>query len=256
MDSMESMNAMDSMDCMDPMDSMESMHCWGTGKFWSRFGFGFLGTLFTLEGGTSREVQKRINIAWGKFHQVWHLLRHRAASLRQRLRLFNAVVGRSLLWGAESWTLTVAEKKKIRVAQRSMLMRFVGPQLRTDEDFVSWIRRSTHAAMKAATSAGVHCWVVDHLKAKWCWPGHLTRMREYMQERLSFKSAFWRGSRWRGDYVVGGPLYSMRPLLSRAGRWSRWEDEIVHGFQQIGDGTWSAHAADKKHWNGMAQMFC
>jgi len=173
-----------------------------------REGFSLLGTCFTLEGGTSREVQKRIAIAWGKFNQIWHLLRHRAASLRQRLRLFNAVVCRSLLWGAESWTLTLAEKRKARSMQRSMLRRFAGPRRQTDEDFVSWIRRSTRAAVEAAASAGVGCWVRDHLKAKWCWAGHLAPLGEYRRD-----------------------------------------------CQQFGDGAWSAHAGDKKHWNGMAQVF-
>ena len=65
---------------------------------------------FTLSGGTTREIHNRINVAWGKFHQMWPLLKHRDASLRQRLRLFNAVVVRSLLWGSESWMLTVREK--------------------------------------------------------------------------------------------------------------------------------------------------
>ena len=218
-------------------------------------GFSLLGTFFTLEGGTSREVQKRMDIAWGKFHQIWHLLRHRSASLRQRLRLFNAVVGRSLLWGAESWTLTVAEKKKIRGMQRSMLRRFAGPRHEADEDFVSWIRRSTRAAMEAARSSGVNRWVINHLKAKLCWAGHLACMREYRQESWAFKATFWRDSRWRGEYAAGGPLYSVRPLRSRAGRWSRWEDEIVHGYQQFGDDAWSLHAGDRKRWNGMAQVF-
>jgi len=217
-------------------------------------GFLLLGTRFTLEGGTSREVQKRIGIAWGKFHQIWHLLRHRSASLRQRLRLFNAVVGRSLLWGAESWTLTMAEKRKIRGMQRSMLRRFAGPRRQPDEDFVVWIRRATRAAIEAATSAGVNCWVIDHLKAKWCWAGHLARMGDYRENSWAYKATFWRDSAWKSEYVAG-PLYSMRPLRSRAGRWGRWEDELVQGFQQFGDGAWHAHAGDKKSWNDMAPAF-
>jgi hypothetical protein len=160
-----------------------------------------------------------------------------------------------LLWGAESWTLTAAEKRKIRSMQRSMLRRFAGPRRQTDEDFVVWIRRSTRAAIEAATSAGVGCWVRDHLKAKWCWAGHLTRMREYRRESWAFKATFWRDSRWRDEYAAGGPWYSGRPLRSRAGHWSRWEDELVRGYQQFGDGAWFEHAGDKKHWNSLAQAF-
>ena len=126
---------------------------------------------------------------------------------------------------------------------------------RTDEDFCPWIRRSTRAAIEAVASAGVRCWVRDHLKAKWCWAGHLARLGEYRKDSWAFKATFWRDSGWRGEHAPGGPYYSMRPLRSRAGHWSRWEDEIVRGYQQFGDGAWSAHAGDKKHWNGMAQVF-
>ena len=99
-------------------------------------GFDSLGTDFTLEGGTSSELQGRIDIAWGKSHQLWHLLKRRDATLKQPLRLFNAVVGRFLLWGVASWTLTVAEKRRVQSLQRSMLRRFAWPKRQADEDFL------------------------------------------------------------------------------------------------------------------------
>ena len=138
-------------------------------------GFTLLGTLYTLTGGTKAEVKHRIKVAWGKFYQIWPLLRHRASSLKQRIRLFNAVVGRSLLWGSESWTLTVAEKKKLRAVERSMLRRFAGPSRRTGEDWVPWVRRATRVAEEAAKAAGVKSWVHQHLLAKWRWAGHVAR---------------------------------------------------------------------------------
>ena len=218
-------------------------------------GFDLLGTTYTLEGGTSRELQRRISIAWGKFHQIWHLLRHRSASLRQRLRLFNAVVGRSLLWGAESWTLTVTEKKRIRSMQRSMLRRFAGPRRQTDEDFLTWIRRSTRAAVEAAAAAGVRCWVKEHLRAKWSWAGHLGRMGQYRPTSWAFRSTFWRDAAWKRDFDRGQLLHSVRPLRSRAGRWNRWEDEIVRGSRQLDVETWASKCTDKKWWDENALAF-
>lgn len=96
-------------------------------------GFSLLGTKFTLKGGTREEVKTRIRIAWRKFHQIWPLLKHRGSGLLQRIRLFNAVVGRSLLWGCESWTLSVAEKQKLRAVERSMLRKFAAPHRTTGE---------------------------------------------------------------------------------------------------------------------------
>ena len=219
-------------------------------------GFSLLGAAFTLEGGTSREVKKRIDIAWGKFHQIWHLLRRRSASLRRRLRLFNAVVGRSFLWGAESWTLTAVEKRRIRSMQRAMLRRFAGPRRLPEEDFIPWIRRSTKIATEAATSAGVNCWVEDHLRSKWRWAGHLARMREYRPDSWAVKATFWRDSAWKADYGPGGRLFHVRPLRARAGRWNRWEDEIAEHYHRMHPGAWTDMANDKEAWNEMCSSFC
>jgi hypothetical protein len=54
-------------------------------------GFPVLGTNFTLHGRTSREIQLRISAAWGKFHQLWHLLKRRDTNAQKRLRLFDIV---------------------------------------------------------------------------------------------------------------------------------------------------------------------
>ena len=190
-----------------------------------------------------------------KFHQIWHLLKRREASLKQRLRLFNAVVGRSLLWGAESWTLTVAEKRRVRSLQRSMLRRFAGPKRQADEDFLVWIRRSTRAAVLAAESAGVRCWRIEHPRAKWSWAGHLARMGGYRAHSWAYKTTFWRDAAWKENYSRGTFLFSTRPLRSRAGRWSRWEDEIVYGSSQLGVSAWNLEAANKKWWSESATVF-
>ena len=218
-------------------------------------GFGLLGTTYTLTGGTKEEVKNRIRLAWGKFHQIWPLLRHRGASLNQRLRVFNAVMGRSFLWGAESWTLTVAEKLKVRGVERSMLRRFAGPRRATGEDWVSWVRRATKKATEAAERAGLKSWVFQHACAKWRWAGHVARMEEYRPESWAVKTTFWRSSAWRAENGPGSELYSLRPLRSRAGRWLRWEDEVQRYRRSSGLGDWRREARNKTDWSGMAEEF-
>ena len=139
--------------------------------------------------------------------------------------------------------------------QRSMLRRFAAPRRGTDEDFVIWIRRATHIAVDAATSAGVGCWVRDHLKAKWLWAGHVARMSEYREESWAFKATFWRNAEWKRNFEIGSPLHSLRPLRSRAGRWTRWEDQIVKFCESKGIDNWARCAADKTEWSEMASAF-
>ena len=220
----------------------------------SQEGFSLLGTTYTLNGGTREEAQHRINIAWGKFHSIWYLLRHRASPLRERLRLFNAVVGRALLWGSESWTLTAVERRHLRTVQRSMLRRFAGPRRKADEDWLQWIRQATKLAVGNAEAAGVRCWVHEHLQNKWKWAGHIARMADYRPDSWAIRSTMWRGSKWHGETKNDKELFNVRPLRSRPGRWNRWEDEVVKFCCEIGLDWWEA-ARDKLVWKSLAPEF-
>ena len=73
-------------------------------------GFKVLGTQVTLLGRTTVELQARIAAAWGKFHKLWPLIGKRDGPLDKRLKLFDMTVTQTMLWGSESWNLTVVEK--------------------------------------------------------------------------------------------------------------------------------------------------
>eukprot|EP00973_Karenia_brevis_P077809 10812419-Karenia_brevis.AAC.1 len=99
-------------------------------------GFVVLGTKLTLSGRSSAELDARIAAAWGKFHQIWPLLKRRDASLRSRLQLFDSVVGQTALWCCESWVITKSEKQRLDSTVNEMLRRIVGKRRRPDEEWV------------------------------------------------------------------------------------------------------------------------
>jgi hypothetical protein len=136
-------------------------------------GFPVLGTNFTLHGRTSREIQLRISAAWGKFHQLWHLLKRRDTNAQKRLRLFDMCVTQTALWCNESWLLTVAERRRLQSVQNEMLRRIVGPRRRPDEEYVDWIVHATAAARRIAKNAGIRFWAETHLTSKFRWQGML-----------------------------------------------------------------------------------
>ena len=118
-------------------------------------GFKILGTRFTLSGRTSAEVTARINAAWGKFHKIWPLIGRRDGQMKERLRLFDMCVTQTMLWCCESWTLTQAEKQRMQTVQNDMLRRIAGPRRGAEEEWLTWIKRSTRAARKHAKDARV-----------------------------------------------------------------------------------------------------
>ena len=84
--------------------------------------FKYLGSMFTSVGGDARDVEVRINKAWGCFHKlkrkVW---RQRAFGLATKMKVYKMAVIPTLLYGSESWTLTEAEEDKLESVQMRML---------------------------------------------------------------------------------------------------------------------------------------
>jgi len=136
-----------------------------------------------------------------------------------------------------------------------MLRRIISPRREPDEDYVSWVRRATRIAEEVATAAGMRCWVRQYLYAKWQWAGHVARMVNYRQDSWAAVATFWRDANWKADYIRGSVLHSCRPLRSRAGRWSRWEDAIHAFCVHTNIENWRLKAQDKGSWSGLADNF-
>ena len=100
----------------------------------SEEGFKILGTNFTLNGSTKKEVQSRLDAGWAKFHALLPLLGKRDASILKRLKLCDATVSKTVLWCSESWSLIVKEKRLLRSTWRKMLRKIIGPRRMQDED--------------------------------------------------------------------------------------------------------------------------
>ena len=158
-------------------------------------GFSVLGTKYTLCGGINAAFDNRIAAAWSKFHFILPLLRRKDTACHKRLRLFQAVVGRSLLWACESWTLTTKQRMTFRSAQRSMLRRFVAPARKQDEDWIEWVKRATHAAERTAKRSNVTSWVKDYLASKWKWGGARGSNARVWRSALAVQSDILEGRR-------------------------------------------------------------
>ena len=63
--------------------------------------------------------------AWSKFHQYRSDLIGHVYALKDKLRLFEAVVTPSVLYGCSTWTMTKDGESRLKAAQRQMLRRIV-----------------------------------------------------------------------------------------------------------------------------------
>ena len=81
----------------------------------------YLGRRLSFHEPHLQEVEHRIGNAWKKFYAHKKILCDRHYSLADRLKLFDAIITPSVLYGCESWTLTADLEHKLRKAQRHML---------------------------------------------------------------------------------------------------------------------------------------
>ena len=65
-------------------------------------------------------------LPWAKFMSHKKELCGRCYPLRDRLKLFNATVTPTVLYGCGSWTMTKEREQQLRTAQRKMLRWIVG----------------------------------------------------------------------------------------------------------------------------------
>ena len=209
-------------------------------------GFKVLGTKFSLHGRTSAEFKARISAAWGKFYALWPVLGKRDGNILKRLRVFDSSVTQTALWCNESWLLTIKEKRLLTSAQNHMLRRIAGPRRRPDDEWVEWIRRATRAARAVAKQAGIRFWLETHLKNKWGWAGHVTRMTE---DRLAGRALRWRDSEWwQHELELPVRFQTRRPHKTR---WFRWEDELKRYAAHCGWASWQ-ELARRRDCNGKA----
>ena len=214
-------------------------------------GFQVLGTQYTVLGRVSRELNRRVAAAWGKFHQIRRILQRRHIDLKRRLLLFDSVVGSSMLWCCESWTLTTAEKRVISTTQRAMMRRFVASRKSPTENAIEWLIRVTHQAEQRAKSVGLELWLDKYLRKEWSWAGHVARMSS---DRWAQRVTKWRDQDW---WLVERP-FSHRPVHAKAGAPSlKWESDFVRFAHQRGWQSWYQNAAksSREEWNDMAKDF-
>jgi hypothetical protein len=130
-----------------------------------------------------------------------------------------------VLYGCESWSLTLREKCRLRVFENKVLRRIFGPK--RDEGTGEWRRlhNKEHYALYSSPN-------VKSRSLRWA--GHVARMGER-------RCAYW---------VLLGKPEGRRPL-ERPRR--RWKDNIKMDFRQVGwvGVDWIDLAQDRDRWRAL-----
>jgi hypothetical protein len=147
-------------------------------------------------------------------------------SKNTKVKIYRTIIFRVVLYGCETWSLTLREEHRLRVFENTVLREIFGPK--RDEVTGEW-RRLHNEELNDLYSSSTIIRVIKSRRRRWA--GHVARMEE-----------------GRGAYriLVGRPE-GRRPL-GRPRR--RWEVNIKMDLQEVGwrGMDWIDMAQDRDRW--------
>jgi hypothetical protein len=172
--------------------------------------FKYLGTTATNQNLIREEIKRRLNFGNGCYHSVQSLLSSRLLSKNQKIRIYKMIILPVVLYGCETWSLTLREERILRVFENRALRKIFGPKM--DEVTGEW-RKLHNKELHDLYSSPSIIRIINSRRMRWA--GHVARMGE---KRNAYR------------FLVRKPE-GKRPL-GRPRR--RWVDNIMMDLGEVG----------------------
>jgi hypothetical protein len=187
--------------------------------------FKYLGTVLTSQNDIHVEIKSRLNSKTAWYYSVQNLLSSHLISKNLKIKIYKTVILPIVLYGCETWSLTLGEERRLRIFENRVLRKIFGPKREEDG---SWRRLYNYELHGLYSSLNI-VRVIKSRRMRWA--GHVACMGE-----------------GRGVYrVLVGRHEGKRPL----GRSEcRWEDNIKMDLRERGINgvNWICLAQDRIQW--------
>jgi len=188
-----------------------------------------LGITLTDRNSIQEEIKRRLKSGNACYHSVQNFCLPVCNSKILNIKIYRTIILPVVLYGCETWSLTLREERRLRAFENWVLRRTFGPK--RDEVTDEW-RKLHNEELNDLCSSPSIVRVIRSRRMRWT--GHVERM----------------GDR-RGVYsdLVGKPE-GKRPL-GRPGH--RWEDNIKMNLQKVGCGSmdWIEVDQHRDRWRAL-----
>ena len=242
----------------------------------------YLGRELCFEDAHDVEIASRINEAWKKFFVLKPDLCGKHVSLRCRLKLFNATVTPTLLYGSGSWTMTAERERILRSTQRRMLRWMLGSFWKRPADEGSQVEQASDSSDSSCSSSefpepAEEDPSEDREEEKleqetWVeWIRRCTRVVEEQLGRASIddwvvtqRRRKWRlaghtarrdDNRWSETLLGWQPPYSNRGCGHPCKRWTSDLDAYFYHIDGAPRWVWKAVALNRERWQALEERF-
>jgi hypothetical protein len=89
--------------------------------------FKYLGTTLTDQNHMHEEIKSRLNSANACCNSIQSLLSSRLLSRKLKVKIYNTIILPVVLYGRETWSLTLREEHRLRVFENRVPRRIFGP---------------------------------------------------------------------------------------------------------------------------------
>jgi len=86
----------------------------------------YLGTLITADDNTSAEINKRITLASRSYFGLVNILKAKNINRKYKVIIYKTLIQPVLMYGAETWVLSKADKLRLGGFERKILRRIYG----------------------------------------------------------------------------------------------------------------------------------
>jgi hypothetical protein len=172
--------------------------------------FKYLGTTVTNQNLVQEKIKRRLNSGNACYHSVQNLLSSRLLSKYVKVRIHKTIILSVVLYGRETWSLTVREEHKLRVFENRVLRRIFEPK--RDRMTGGWRKLHNEELHNLYSTPSIFSIIKSR---RMSWAGHMARMGE---KRKMYR------------LLVGKPG-GKRPI-GRPRR--RWMDNIMMDLLEIG----------------------
>jgi len=90
--------------------------------------FKYLGTTLTNQNSIPEEIKSRLKSGNACYYSVGNLLSSRLVSKNLKIMIYRTIILPVVLYGCETWSLTLREQRKLKMFENMVLRRISGPR--------------------------------------------------------------------------------------------------------------------------------